>query len=121
MPCCRAGVGRTGDATMKWLAGQEQICAVVAKIRGRGGDEEDQGELSHSTIRALWRMGGPVGELQSEGRGQSVIRGRQTPLRHPRSHHLRTACLGGSSSARRCAFDYSVGRDGEGVQARVAS
>ena len=113
--------------TMKWLARQEQICGVVAKFRGKSDDEENRGELSHSTIRALWRMGRSAGELQSEGRGQSVIRGWRTPLRHPRSHHLWTACPAKSSSARRGAFNYSVGSDGEGngdgegVEARVAS
>ena len=89
--------------------------------RGSGDEKEDRGELSHSTIRALWRMGRSVGELQSEGRGQSVVRGRRTPLRHPRSHHLWTACPAESLPARKRAFDYSVATDGDGAQARVAS
>ena len=33
--CRRSGGSCAGDVTMKWRAGQEQICAVVAKIRGR--------------------------------------------------------------------------------------
>jgi hypothetical protein len=73
-----AGDGEgVGGATMKWLARQEQNCIVVAMIRGGGNGEKDRGELSHSTIRALRRMGRSVGELQSEWRGQSIVRGRR--------------------------------------------
>ena len=109
-----------GVATMKWLTCQEQICPVVAVIRGSGDEEEDRGELSHSTIRALGRMGRSVGGLQSGGRGQPVIQDAGRLCATPRSHHLRTAFLGESSPTRKLCFFYSVGTVGNVAAARLA-
>jgi hypothetical protein len=107
---------------MKWLARQKKIRPVFAAIRGKGGEKKDRGELSHSTIRAPGRMCRSVGGLQSEGRSQSIVRRRRTPLRHPRSHHLRTACLVESSSAGLPSFDfYSISAVGGAALARLAS
>ena len=59
--------GEPGRPTMKWLAGQEQIRAVVAEIRGCSDEGGWRGELSHSTIRARGAWVDP-----SAGRNRSV-------------------------------------------------